>query len=177
MLFFPIHSWCMWCSLLVVPLPYSLLVLIMFILNIHFPYSVLVFLVFVLGAFLPCSFLVFLVLLMFIYNPFWCSLFVILLSCSLLVLLKFIPNVYFLRPSQRLTRVWAKGESLGVASHAPRNVGEWEGMNPHWRAPKLLDKLKCEYELKQQKNKESGHAPWLATLWRVEACARALGWD
>jgi hypothetical protein len=180
MLFFPIHSWCMWCSLLVVPLPYSLLVLIMFILNVHFPYSILVFLVFVLGALLPCSFLVLAVLvvfLIFIYNPFWCTLFIILLSCSLLVLLKFISNVYFLRPSQRLARVWAKGKNPGVASHAPGSVGEWEGMNPHWRAPKLLSKFKCEYEMRQQKSKDSGHVPWLATLWRVEGHARAPGWD
>jgi len=31
--------------------------------------------------------------------------------------------------------------------------------------PKLLDKLKCESEVKQQKSKELGQAPWFTTLW------------
>ncbi len=30
---------------------------------------------------------------------------------------------------------------------------------------------------KQRKSKESGHAPWLVALWRVEGHAGVPGWD
>jgi hypothetical protein len=38
---------------------------------------------------------------------------------------------------------------------------------PHnfWRVPKFFDKFTCEFEVKQRKSKELGHAPWLATFW------------
>ncbi len=42
---------------------------------------------------------------------------------------------------------------------------EWFSLAHHydwWRIAKLLDKFKCESKVKQRKNKESRHAPWLA---------------
>jgi hypothetical protein len=46
-----------------------------------------------------------------------------------------------------------------------------------WRTPNSLSDSNVSPSRKHRKREESGHTPWLITLWGVEGRAGAPGWD
>jgi hypothetical protein len=50
-------------------------------------------------------------------------------------------------------------------------------LNIHWRAPKLLNRFKCESEVKIGEEQKVGDMFLGLQHFGVEECAGALGWD
>jgi hypothetical protein len=64
-------------------------------------------------------------------------------------------------------------ELVFLSSNIRRQIcGVLDSLTP----PKLLDRFKCESEVKQRKSTELEHAPSLTTLWGVEGVG-VSGWD
>jgi hypothetical protein len=57
------------------------------------------------------------------------------------------------------------------------DIASWVFTEFMWHAPKLLDRHKCEYEMKTTEEQEIEACSLACSTLGVEGCVGALGWD